>query len=172
MDDLSGLERVLPSGTVEAASRRAEQMAQQTGEFLRDLGLLPAKAINEPIYLPGEFLLELTAILQRADWEEGGVTDSIDEKLSPAQDDLHQLLDRLIHQPDSFQGGEAGIENARLSQQTLRLWLERCAWAGPELLESDVVLGDLDDEELVERLAELLWAHRHGSHADPTGDNL
>ncbi len=170
MDDLSDVEQILPSGTVEAAARRAEQMAEQTGEFLRDLGLIPAKPTDEPIYLPGEFLLELAAVLQRGHWEQSGLTDSIGENLSSAQDDMRRLFDRLIHQPDSFQDGEGAVENARLSKQTLRLWLERCAWAGPEMLESDVVLGDLDDDELVERLAEVLWAHRRDFRTDPDGD--
>lgn len=171
MNDGDDLERVLPCGTAEAAARRAEKMAQRTGEFLHSLGLAPTKPSDEPIFLPGEFLLELAAILQRADWEESGLADSIGEGLSPALDDLRPLLDRLIHCPDSFRGGDAGVENARLSQQTLRLWLQRCAWTGSELMESDIAIGDLDDDELVERLAKVLWEHRHGFGKDPDGEN-
>ena len=170
MNESTDLEQVLPTGTIEAATRRAEEMAQRTGEFLRALGWAPPKPTDPPMYLPGEFLLELAAILQRADWQESGLADSIDEELPPALDDLRQLLDRLVQRPDSFQSGNSGAENARQSRETLRLWLQRFAWTGPELLDCDVMLGDLGDDELVERLAEVLWAHRHDFATNSSGD--
>ena len=171
MNDLNRLEQVLPAGTVEAAARRAEQMAERTGEFLRALGLAPSKPSGSPFSLPGEFLLELAAILQRADWQASGMSDSLDEELSPAFDDLRQLLVRLFQRPESFQGGDNCAQNARLSQQTLRLWLERFAWTSPELLECDMLLGDLNDDDLVDRLAEVLWARRHDLGTASSGDN-
>ena len=170
MNELTRLEQALPTGTVEAATRRAEQMAERTGEFLRALGLAPSKPSDFPFSLPSEFLLELAAILQRADWQANGLADSLDEKLYPAFDDLRQLLFRLFQRPDSFQGGDAGAQNARLSQQTLRLWLERFAWSCPELLECDMLLGDLDDDDLIDRLAEVLWTRRHDLGTGSSGD--
>jgi hypothetical protein len=158
---INEIEQVLPLGTVDAAARHAERMAQKTGEFLRNLGLAQTTgADSSPVCFPAEFLLELAAIIQRADWEEKGLTDSIGECPSNVINELRQLLDRLVGESDCFRSGDAAIEGARLSRATLRVWLERFAWNAPELLQAEVALGNMDEDAFIDQLAEFLWRHR------------
>jgi len=58
--------------------------------------------------------------------------------------------------PKEFEGPDA----APLSPRVLRVWVEQFAWDGPELIGADVVVGDFDDVEFVDVLAELIWKHR------------
>ena len=68
-----------------------------------------------------------------------------------------ELAKRVQKGPAEFEGKNA----ARLSFQVLKVWIEQFAWNGQELLHADVVVGDVDEDEFVDVLAEFLWTHRH-----------
>lgn len=107
--------------------------------------------------LPTGFLLELGTVLQLKIWEQQGLREFLPADLptfAAAMADLHR---RVTTNPLAFQS----IESNRLGQYVLQVELERLSWAAPELLEADMVITDVDDDALVEAVAQLLWVHRH-----------
>jgi len=51
--------------------------------------------------------------------------------------------------------------NAPLSRWILQVWLDKFGWDARAILHADVVVGEVDEDGLVEALARLLWEHRH-----------
>ena len=39
--------------------------------------------------------------------------------------------------------------------------MEHFAWSGPELLQADAVVDNLDEDEFIDLLAKFVWTHRH-----------
>jgi hypothetical protein len=68
------------------------------------------------------------------------------------------------------QPSELAVLARALTFRVFTLWLERFAWSGRELWDADLVLGDAEEDELVEVLAALLWAHRNSSFRQQGGE--
>ena len=107
--------------------------------------------------LPAEFLLELGALCQLTLWEGERLRDYLPPELPTAQQAKADFHYRATNAPDSFQSRPTGM----LPTQIMQVWLERFAWAAPNLLQADIVLGDADEDALVDALAQFLWDHRH-----------
>ena len=133
--------------------RDGEYAAEQTEKFLKlwakSLGLkkLPA--------LPAEFLLELSAVLRIAAWQEAGLTDEMKTEFSPAKELLRLLVERLRDHPESF---SLDLKNAPvpLTDRVAKLWFRNCSWSATSELGVDVVLRRPSRELLWDLLAELL----------------
>ena len=111
----------------------------------------------ENMRLPGNFLLELGAVVQLHVWENRGLTPHLKGGLPAAKVASKELADRAHRGTAEFEGENA----APLSRQVLKICIEQFAWNGEELLQADVVVGDVDEDEFVDVLAEIIWTHRH-----------
>lgn len=143
--------QTIPRDQFLAIVRNAEYQADLTAVALREMGLP-----MENLRLPGNFLLELGAVVQLHVWERRGLTPHLKGGLPAAKVASKELAERSQKGASEFEG-----ENATpLSRHVLKIWIEQFAWNGQELLQADVVVGDVDEEEFVDVLAEFLWTHR------------
>ena len=67
------------------------------------------------------------------------------------------LLARARRGPEAFDGPDAAL----LSRRVLQVWMEHFAWEGPDLLEADFIVGDVDEDQFAQLLADFVWQHRH-----------
>lgn len=143
--------QTIPRDQFLAIVRNAEYQADLTAATLREMGL-PIKNLR----LPGNFLLELGAVVQLHVWERRGLTPHLKGELPAAKVASKELVERVQKGASEFEGNNA----APLSRQVLQVGIEQFAWNGQELLQADVVVGDVDEDEFVALLAEFLWTHR------------
>jgi hypothetical protein len=142
----------VPHDQIAAIVQNAERQAELTATTLKQMGLGLDK-----VPLPRNFLLELGAVLQLQLWENRGSTLHLKAGLPAAQLAANELAGRATKGWAEFEGENA----APLSAQVLSVWIEQFAWSGQEFLEADVVVGEVDEEEFADVLAEFLWTHRH-----------
>jgi hypothetical protein len=115
--------------------------------------------------LPIQFCVELAAILQLKAWEKAGLRDFLPADLPSCEEALTDLIHRTRTAPRDFTvaGG------SQLPPMVIFACVNQFAWAAPNLLDADVVLSDGVDENLmVEAIAQLLWSHRHDGVAQDT----
>ena len=146
---------------VEAAAREAARDAENVALFLRELRFVPSA--DRPVRLPPAFLLHLGAALRLLVWESGGLRVHQDSGLPMAERaiiDTFGLLDGA---------SEAEAQHpVELARKVVALFADRFAWHGPRDLDADVVLDDhIDEDALVDALAELLWDVRHARSQAP-----
>ena len=144
---------------IQAVARNAEHQAILVAAFLNQVDPLlkrdglPSVATG----FPAGYLLELGAALTLGYWNRKGLlaflpsdlpayADAVAELKSCAVIGRFQLLDCIA---------------SHLVRQVRQTWLERFAWEAPNLLQADFVLGDVDEDVLVEAVAEFLWVNRH-----------
>jgi hypothetical protein len=143
----------LPDELVGALVRRAERQADVTADWLKAAGLFR----SGPPRLPAACLLELAAVLELGIWERHGLRGHLEVDLPTYREAADQLAARCMKGPAEFHGPNA----TPLSLRVLRVWMEHFAWEGPDLLQADVVVGDLDEDVFIDLLAEFVWTYRH-----------
>lgn len=141
-----------PTPLLRAVTRRAESHAALTASCLEDVGLLSAESSQ----LPGAFLLELAATLQLGLWEKDDLRRRLDVDLPSYREAVDALVARCAKGPSEFAGSDA----APLSQCVLRVCIEHFAWDGPPHLQADIIVGDVNEDEFIDLLAEFVWSHR------------
>jgi hypothetical protein len=107
--------------------------------------------------LPAGFLMELGAIGLLHLWEIEGLRNFLPADLPTAGEAVAELNRRAATTPQEFQT----VAGAQLAPRVWQAWLDHFSWAAPSLLQADVVLGEADEDVLVESLAQLAWNHRH-----------
>ena len=142
-----------PDALVRAVARHAERQADLTDTYLRVSGLCRAEGIR----LPAAALLELAAVLELGAWEKCGVRRHLDVDLPTYREAADTLADRCTKGPAKFKGPKA----APLAQEVLRVWIEHFAWDGPDTLKAEIILGEVDEDQFADILAEFVWQHRH-----------
>jgi len=146
----------LPAELIQATAIEAARDADRVGLFLRERGLLPAP--GHTLQLPAEFLLALGAALRLLEWETGGLRVHRDAGLPDAEKALDDAFLNL-----GAAGGAADRNRHALAPRVVALFADRFAWHGRRELDADVILDDhVDEDALVDALAELLWVARHG----------
>lgn len=141
-----------------AIIRHADFTAEMTALVLRNTRLASSGSEGQPkAELPAGFLLELAAALQLGVWEHEGLRPHLPDGLPTFSQADADLAARVSEDWEAMRAPEA----AALSRRVLELYVERFAWEGPELLGSDVVVGDVDEDAFVDALAEYVWSHRH-----------
>jgi hypothetical protein len=143
-----------------ALARDAAYMGHLTARFLERLGLVPRgkRSTLEPVALPREFLLELGGVIRVGIWEAAGLSDRLGQDLPRAKHALAELFARTAGERTSDLGNGSCFGTFQL---VCRIVIDRLAWAGREEIGADVVLGDVDDADLLHAIADLLWANRH-----------
>jgi hypothetical protein len=137
-----------------AIVRNAEQDADDVIAFLKKLGLPQPAAGDEPLRLPAAFLLGLGIALRMTLWEVRGIRVHLDAGLPNAQ-----VVRRTACADPSAPVDDAFV--ASLWNRVLDLTLRRFAWQGPEIVSADVLVGNVDEDLLVEAFARFVWERRH-----------
>ena len=143
----------LPDPLIRAVVRNAYRRADLATAALNATGLFESEAPR----LPAAFLLEFSAVIELGVWERQGLRKHLDVDLPTFQEAAADLAARALNGPAAFEDPK----DAPLSGRVLQVWVEHFAWDGPELIGADVVVGDFDDDDFVEVLADFVWTHRH-----------
>lgn len=130
----------------------AERQAELTALWLDAVGH-PA---SKPLGVPPAFLLELGAVLQIGQWELTGAFNFLTDELPSYREAADELSARAQRGPSEFHD----LNAAQLSRRVMVAWLRRFAWHGPTIIGADIVLGDCNEDDLVEQLAQFLWRNR------------
>lgn len=142
----------LPDSLMNAIARNAELVADLTGEELKKL--FPGKS-PENIRLPKNLYLELGAVLQIGYWESHGISAHIAAGVPSKAEALSQLSERLQKGAAEF----TGDDSIYIHKKSFYFWIKNIAWDGPSLMSTEMVLGEIEEDQLMD-LAEFLWKHR------------
>jgi hypothetical protein len=155
----------VPDFVVTAVIRNAEFQAELTVAFLdaTELACKPRDGQPRPCGLPADTLLELGAVLQLKYWELHGFRPCLPEELPTFREAAIALAKRATERAND--GKRPPSEE--LSQQVCSVWLRHFAWDGRESLQADMVLDDVDEDKLVDAMADFLWSHRHDVQRNP-----
>jgi hypothetical protein len=135
-----------------------EYMATLVARFLDEWH--QAMGRKKPLPLPAEFLLELSAVIRIAIWQRAGLTLEMGADFPPWQELLEQLLSRLFTNPTSFSCDPYSCP-APLRKKVVEFWFQRCSWTATLILGTDIVIHPVDEELLLDALADALWQHRN-----------
>jgi hypothetical protein len=114
--------------------------------------------------LPGQFLLELAALLQLREWHAAGVIAWADQDGASIDARIGQAIVRFRDDPVRVAGGCRGSEAV---VAVLRQWNASCCPAARSHLGSDVALrwdSRLDVDQIIDAFADLLCRHRNAAH--------
>jgi hypothetical protein len=136
----------------QAVAQHAERVADLTVAILDAIGLIR----NKSAPFPAMFLLELGAVLELGLWEQQGLRAFLDTDLPSYQEAAAALAARAAKGLVEFEGPNA----APLSSLVLRVWMENFAWEGPCHLQAEVVVGNVDEDQFAQVLADFVWQHR------------
>jgi hypothetical protein len=143
---------VVSEQQVRAVARHAERQADLTAMALDATGLFR----NRAAVLPAGFLLELAAVLELGLWERQGLRPYLDIDLPTFPEAAEELAVRAKKGFAEFDG----LDPAPLSRRVLQAWMQHFAWEGPDLLQADFILGDVDEDQFAQVLADFVWQHR------------
>jgi hypothetical protein len=141
----------VPHDIVTAIARDAARDAERVGLFLTQLGLKTTP--EKPLALPAGFLCHLGAALRLLEWEGQGFFFHIDAGVPKAQQAIHEAFLSFT---------ESDADPIKLCTAVLRLSVERFSWSGPPELGADIALDEVQEDVLLEALADFLWEHRPG----------
>ncbi|NLX98144.1 MAG: hypothetical protein GXY83_18440 [Rhodopirellula sp.] len=138
---------------VQAVVRHAHRRADLTAAALDAIGLLTKR----PAVFPAGFLLEFGAVVELGVWERQGLRVFLNSDLPTFSEAADELLARVAKGSAAFDGSDA----APLSRRVFQVWMERFAWEGPDILDADFLVGDVDEDQFARVLADFVWQHRH-----------
>ena len=146
-----------------AVLRQMDHAANLVAAFFRSMSMLDGNGVTLSA-LPGQFLLELAALLQVREWHAAGVIPCADQDGASIDDRIGQAIGRLRDDPVGVAGGRRGSE---AMVAVLRHWNESCCPAARAHLGSDVALHwdtRLDVDQIIDVFADFLCRHRNGAH--------
>ena len=154
----------IPDFVVAAVTRNAEFRAELVAAFLDSAGVVCRSEDGQPSScgLSADTLLELGGILQLAYWERHGFRPDLPDRLPAYREAVASFAKRAAERAN----GEKFHPMKELSEQVFCVWFGHFAWDGREILQADMVLGDLDEDQLIDVMANLLWSHRHHAQRD------
>jgi hypothetical protein len=144
-----------PSELVRAVADEAERDADRVGVFLDTLGLHATP--DRPVSLPVAFLLDLAAALRLLAWEQVGLHPQDVAGLPPARQAIRDAL--LTLNRASTQTATVAASGS-LAYRVCQAFVDHFAWSGRDELDADVMLGEADEDAVLEALADFLWANR------------
>jgi hypothetical protein len=146
-----------------AVLRQMDHAANLVAAFFRSMSMLDGNGVTLSA-LPGQFLLELAALLQVREWHAAGVSPWADQDGVSIDDRIGQAIIRLRDDPTGVVGGRRGSEAV---VAVLRHWNESCCPAARAHLGSDVALhwdSRLDVDQIIDVFADFLCRHRNAPH--------
>jgi hypothetical protein len=111
----------------------------------------------QPPSLPIGFLMEAAALSQLRDWERQGLRPLLPADLPEYAEAYPWVLKRARDNPHQF----LNPANAVLWTYVAGISRQHFAAAGRTIFDADIVCGTVDEDALVDALAQLLWTHRH-----------
>jgi hypothetical protein len=138
---------------IRAVVHRAQCLVDATATVLNVLGpffILPSE-ISE------EFLMESAAVFQLGVWEQKGIQVYLDTELPTYQEAREELEARVRKGLAEFEGPDA----SPLFRQMLKTWWERFAWDADDLFQSQIMLGDVAEDQFATVMADFIFQHRH-----------
>jgi hypothetical protein len=149
---------------IAAVLRQMDHAANLVVAFFRSVGAL-GPTETSLAGLPGEFLLELAALLQLREWHAAGLIDWFDSEGLSIDDMIGRAIERLKDDPTAVAAGRAGTD---AMTDVLRIWAERCAPDARGHLDADVALrwdNSIDLDAAVDAFATFLCRHRDAGEA-------
>lgn len=149
-------------GFIGALLGQMSHAADLVGAFLRGIGMLGTDDAT-PSALPGQFLLELAALLQLREWQGAGVIDGCDPDGLTIDERIGQVIVRFRDDPMALAKGDGGTQAMR---DVVRRWNETCCPDARGQLGCDVAVhwdAGLDIEQVVDAFADFLCRHRNAS---------
>lgn len=146
-------------GFTAAVLRQMDHAASLVVAFLRSIGMVEASDTALP-RLPGQFLLELAALLQVREWHAAGVIDWFDPEGFSIDDMISLAIERLKNDPAAVASDDRGTE---AMTDVLRIWNETCAPDARGHLDADVAIrldNSVDVDPLINAFADFLCRHR------------
>jgi hypothetical protein len=152
-----------PNELIAVVARGGERTAESTIELLTMLGF-PRPGAGEHYRLTAAFLAGLGIALRLHAWEMAGLHVHRDAGLPRAR----ELLDEVIKHTVASKADTGDGFVRSLLPKFLEVTKKRLAWGGKPLLGADVVLGNPDEDALLDALARLCWACREGRSSEQT----
>jgi hypothetical protein len=154
-------------GFLEAVVRDANYMADLTAAFLNAHGIRPKKGLGASgCALPANsstltrahgVLMNMAAALRIRSWERAGLRPQLPADLPSSSEAFRNLVPEVVGSPE----GTPVVPE--LSAKVFRTWLQRFSRSSRAALSTDVMLPTktVSQEDLLEALADFLWANRH-----------
>ena len=156
---------VWPAELINYLRNEAVRDADRTADVLKRIGLFPVS--NARFTYTREFLLEFGAALRIWYWQTQGTNVAslgLPDARPAAQAVLHEAFRR--HEDPSLP-----LPNLELSKAVLRITVNGWAWSGQEHLQADVRLDSIDEDNLIDVMADFLWVQiqntRDNREVDP-----
>ena len=149
---------------IAAVLRQMDHAANLVVAFFRSIGAM-GPTETSLAGLPGEFLLELGALLQVREWHAAGLIDWSDPEGLSIDDMIGLAIERLRDDPAAIATDRRGTE---AMTDVLRIWTERCAPDARGHLDADVAIrwdNSLDIDAAVDAFATFLCRHRDAGEA-------
>jgi hypothetical protein len=149
-----------PSELVATITQHAVCDADSVGLFITELfGIVGREKGLARVQLrfPAWFLLELAAVLRLLAWEQDGVLMGLVARFPPWREALSHVFARLA--ASTRKSTERGDTPILLG--VIGLLVEHFAWTGQADLGAEFILGEAEEDDLVNAVAEFVWAHRH-----------
>jgi hypothetical protein len=149
---------------IAAVLRQMDHAANLVVAFFRSIGAM-GPTETSLAGLPGEFLLELAALLQVREWHAAGLIDWSDPEGLSIDDMIGLAIERLRDDPAAIATDRRGTE---AMTDVLRIWTERCAPDARGHLDADVAIrwdNSLDIDAAVDAFATVLCRHRDAGEA-------
>jgi hypothetical protein len=135
--------------------RLTDNAANLFNAFFHNLGL------SGPIGLPGEFMLELGALLQFREWHQAGVIPWQAPDGETIDDRIALTIKQHAEDPWEFFNTQRGTE---AMGSMLLAWTEKCSPVAREHLGCDIAIQwdrSCNLDHIVESLADFVWRYRH-----------
>jgi hypothetical protein len=152
----------IPDELIDAVAREASLDADRVLQFLEhpDMASIRSEARKS---MPRWFLLGLGAALRLLAWEANGSRARLAVELPPARQAIRDIFLAAAESPLRLES----IAD-ELTMIVFRAWVNNFAWLGRSTWDADLVLGESEEDDLVEILADFLWVNR-GTPAVWTG---
>lgn len=148
----------VPPNATDAARRAAESMADIVGRNLCSTMVEhPDLADRLKTGLSPGFLLELGAIAQIGVWDRLGLTPSLDPSLPSPGEAAQSAVDRTLAAPCR----RLSVQDTVLIRRITSLLLNRFCWDAKVEANADLVIGESDEDAMVEAIAMICWQNRH-----------
>ena len=135
-------------------SHTADLVARFLKAWLHDLGFR-----GKPVF-PTEFLVELGSILCIARWQESGVLSEASSEFPPWSELFNDLVERFCDEPLSLCRDQS-YKSTPLDRQVVDFWFRHCSWSAPTKLGVDVAVPPIDNDGLLDELANFFWKFRN-----------
>ena len=149
---------------VEAMVRaHAETTAEKTATFLKNW--FQSLGFEKLIAMPSAFYIELSAILRISEWQSSICLTELGSSFEDAEILWLDLLRHVVENTVDFESTRKDFAS-QLSKKTLSVYVSHCSATALHDLGVDVAINSHFNDDLLDLMADLLWANRHISTSE------